>query len=399
MKKLVLIVVFFAVQNSNAQLQNMNSACEQNPCQALPICSTTITNPYSYQSNTGNPGVLTSGGCGNSIGGYNVYEQNWIYYQFTCYNTGILNFTITPNDPLGDLDWALWNITNTDCSAIASTNLVECNSFVGTGPTGMQPIAAQGFEPQITGITGNTYILGISRRAGGTNTTPPLGPPYSNGSAGFSIIFTGTATVFNTLSPALSSIEPFDASLPVTQLTIKLNQKVRCYQVGPADFSFTGGGVIPSFTTTTGNTCPGCTGVTGFNWSNASDKVTLTFVSPLPGGNYTLSLNGVNPFASLCGIPANTAITLPLTIANLDLPDFQHQKITQFPNPAHTKWTVQAKEPIKSIRCYSQQGKIIKTLLGHEETYTIDVSTWGAGVYFVTIETNNETHKLKFVKN
>ena len=313
-----LVMVLGFVMQSQAQMQNMNSACEQNPCQALPVCATTVSNPYSYQSNTGNPGVAATG-CGNSIGGTVTYAQNWMYYRFTCQTAGTLNFTITPNDPSGDLDWAMWNVTNSGCGGIATGNLVECNSFPGLGGTGMQAVAAQAFEPQVTLVAGNTYILGISRRSGGTATTPPSGPPYATGSAGFSINFAGTANIINTTAPALLSVIPYDPCAPLTQLRLRLTQQVRCFQIGANDFTFTGGGPVPTFTASGGATCPGCTGTTGFNWSNVSDTITINFSSPLPAGNYTISLAGVNPFSSLCGVPANTAITLPLSVsANLN---------------------------------------------------------------------------------
>lgn len=398
MKKIFAVCLFFYFIQSQAQMQNMNSACEQNPCQALPICATVVTNPYSYQSNTGNAGIPTNG-CGNSVGGTNDFAQNWNYYQFTCQSSGTFNFTITSNDPQGDFDWALWDVTSSGCSGISSSNLIECNSFVGTGTTGIQSNPSNGFEPTVNILFGNTYILGISRRNGGTSTTPPSGPPFANGSSGFSINFSGTASIVNSTYPALEAVEPFDSSIPVTQLILKLNQKVRCFQVGAGDFSFTGGGTVPSFTASGGSNCPGCTGTTGFNWSNVSDKITINFSSPLPAGNYTISLVGVNPFSTLCGVPSNTAVTLPLTIANLSNPTHQLNKYNYFPNPVHTNWTIQSNNPMQKLRFYTINGKFIKELIGNETNYTIDLSDWKSGIYFVKIETNSQVKVLKIVKD
>ena len=195
---LILILAFgFQLQ---AQLQPMNGACEQNPCQARAICGTVTNNNFSYQSNTGNP--PGAGSCGNALGGTFGFVQNWMYYKITCYTSGTFNFSLVANDPASDLDWALWNTTVSGCGSVLTGNIpIECNSFPGGGgaPTGIAAAAAAGFEPTVNMVAGQTYILGISRRTGGLVTT------------GFTLTTSGTAGVINNTPAALASVVPFNA--------------------------------------------------------------------------------------------------------------------------------------------------------------------------------------------
>ncbi|MCC7029314.1 MAG: hypothetical protein IT257_03340, partial [Chitinophagaceae bacterium] len=148
----LLLIVSFIFRS---QSQVIDNACEGIPCNSLPICGVnTIANVNSYTASLApfnvNPGGI--GNCNNAVGGVVNYTAtpNWIYYRLKCYAGGVLNFSINPNDPAADMDWAIWDISVSGCGSLTAGNLLECNSFAGAGATGLQPAPAAGFE---TGIT------------------------------------------------------------------------------------------------------------------------------------------------------------------------------------------------------------------------------------------------------
>ncbi|MBK8144224.1 MAG: hypothetical protein IPK62_04080 [Bacteroidetes bacterium] len=315
MNKIITTLLIIASFCFQSQAQVINNAFEsQSPCNAMPICGVnTLTVPYTYSTTAPfnvNPGGAAN--CNNAIGGVVAYTPNWVFYRFKCFGAGTLQFTITPNDPVADMDWAIWDITVSGCGNLNAGNILECNSFAGAGGTGMAGAAAPGFETPLALTAGNTYILGISRKVGGLVTT------------GYSINFTGTtANLTDNTPPALGSILPFNACGVVNQLKVKLTKPVRCTGIQTADFSITGN---PTFTATAGIPCPGNVNApinTGINYSNATDTVILDFPTPLAPGTYTLSLNGgvpPQPFFDLCANLANVVPTLVFTVPNsLDL--------------------------------------------------------------------------------
>jgi len=70
-------------------------------------------------------------------------EQNDVFYVFTVQSSGILRFTLTPNNSNNDYDWSVFNMTDADCSQLypQAVNLqVSCNSYGNlgyNGPTGI----------------------------------------------------------------------------------------------------------------------------------------------------------------------------------------------------------------------------------------------------------------------
>ena len=305
MKKIItslLLILGFCLQGK-AQLLPMNQ-CESSPCGALPICGNTITNIYSYQSNTGNPtGVGT---CASSTGTF-TYNQNWVYYRFKCYTTGTFNFTLTPNDATSDLDWAMWNVTTSGCSSITNSNMIECNAADVLGATGIQTggLPAASFENNITITAGSSYIIGISRNSNGTVTT------------GFTMNFTGTtASILDNVKPYLASYVPLNFCAPVDSMILVLSERVRNSQVAAGDFTITNN---PAFTITKNGTS-GCTNAApnpSNNYSNSTDTVTMHFTSSLAPGNYTINITSATSFFDLCGNADSTAPVLTFTVANL----------------------------------------------------------------------------------
>lgn len=152
-KSLILIftiafaIAFFSNNNSNAQLPTI-----QDCLGAIPI---TMGQYYTTQSYIGEGNYFNE--IDDSINCLLHGEKNDVWYSFTPANNGILNFTIGPNNPGDDYDWAVFDITNYTCADIyinPGLNL-SCNYAANLGCNGT------------TGANGN--ILGT---CGGQNELP-----------------------------------------------------------------------------------------------------------------------------------------------------------------------------------------------------------------------------------
>src|ERR1041385_4311263 len=124
------LLTFLFVNTLNCFAQAPNN---QDCLDAIPICqnvySTTIS--YSGQGNVLNEINQNSSCLGSG-------ELNDVWYTFTVQQSGNLNFLITPNNSADDYDWAVYNLTNNNCSDIYTNPSIEvsCN-FSGTpGTTG-----------------------------------------------------------------------------------------------------------------------------------------------------------------------------------------------------------------------------------------------------------------------
>ncbi len=99
-------------------------------------------------------------------------EKFGVWYRFTADRDGFVSFLITPNQPLADYDWAVYDLTNATCADIRERPELElsCN-FSGTpGPTGAdgsttltrQDGFGTPFNDRIPVVAGGTYVLYVS---------------------------------------------------------------------------------------------------------------------------------------------------------------------------------------------------------------------------------------------
>ena len=103
-------------------------------------------------------------------------EKNAVWYQFTSYQDGVLGFTIFPNTPDDDYDWAVYDISNGGCAGVptGSSPELSCNYAPNvcpppggdgsTGPNGdlTGPCAGQN-EDLIPVDSGGTYAIVVSQ--------------------------------------------------------------------------------------------------------------------------------------------------------------------------------------------------------------------------------------------
>jgi len=140
---------------------------EQDCAGAILICKN-YAEP-NYYSGVGNiPDEVPSSSCLGSG------EKNNVWYQFTSYQDGFLGFTIFPNTPSDDYDWAVYDISEFGCNGIPSDLSTElsCNYSPNvcadedgsTGPNGdlSGPCAGQN-EDLIPVDSGGTYVIVVSQ--------------------------------------------------------------------------------------------------------------------------------------------------------------------------------------------------------------------------------------------
>lgn len=261
-------------------------------CQgAIPVCQWQYhtTNAYTGSGNVPNeinPSISCLGGG----------ELNSVWYSFNIQTSGDLNFTITPNNPMNDYDWALFNLTNASCADIYTNPAlqVSCN-FIGVpGPTGANGGPPPQNNPVVPVQAGETYVLIISVYPG----------PNNGQQGGYTIDFSAsTAQVFDNQPPGLLKID-----LPVAcssdEITLHFTENVKCSELNPATFSLSGpAGAISIVSVTSADCASGAT---------YTKKARLKVAPPFTvSGSYTLSL--ATGLSDQCGNYAFPAATQPLT--------------------------------------------------------------------------------------
>lgn len=218
------------VQGSN--ILSVLSSPEQDCINAIPICINQYTqqNSYSGQGNLPNEinpvlSCLTAG------------ERNDVWYTLKVQSSGNLSFTITPNTPTDDYDWAVFNLTNAACSQIAvdGSLQVSCNFSANVGCNGStgangntSGTCGQMNEPVIPVTTGDIYVINVSNfsasQGGYTinfasstasiwDNTPPVAAPIAIGCTKktFSILFNENIDG-NTISASTNEFRIIDSS-------------------------------------------------------------------------------------------------------------------------------------------------------------------------------------------
>lgn len=287
------IVFLFLVGFATAQ-----TPTEQDCLGAIPICNDIISvpNPYPYSGN-GNYlneilAVLTC---------YTA-ENNGIWYTFTVQASGLLRFTLSPNDPNDDYDWILYNMNTTSCAALstfagvgamASSNnwgVFGLNGDIGisTANGGVGNCNGPGnfngpkWNADLPVVVGSTYVLYVSN--------------WSNSTSGFSLDFsTSTAVIFDNVPPVMDTITSAIACDPFDSLVIEFSENIKCTSVQPADFELVGPGGPYTITGTSSATCNA--------GGDYDDTYTVSFSPSVSAiGSYSLAIKpGAGFVEDLCG--------------------------------------------------------------------------------------------------
>jgi len=307
---------------TRAQLLPANQP-EQDACNALLLCGTPFSTPFSYQEE-GTSLDLPVTPCG-------APESNSVWLKLVVNTSGTFVFKITPIEITDDYDFAVLNATGKDCSSLGSTDVVRCN-FNNNNPVfnaGIVGLTNTATATSVSsGTTGSSYCKYINAIAGETylimvNNFGDMGAP----SSGFTIDFSGsTATFYTSASPTFSAIEPPTCNY-ANEITLQLSSEVKCSSIAlnGSDFTLTPSGTIAS---ASGVNCTDASG-TGY-----TDEVTISFASPLPPGTYTLhaqSGTDGNTLLDLCNNPLAIPDEITFTVPRLRDTVYMTKCINQLP--------------------------------------------------------------------
>ena len=288
-----------------AQSQRGCTVLGQTPATAFPLCTkdtfVQTTVPFCTNSTVSVPG------CNAANASYE--DKNPYWYRFTCYQTGTLGFSITPNDLQDDYDWQLYDITGiSDLSNVYNNTalFVVANWSGSSGVTGASNAGAHavecGSDPAENINTfssmpvlqdGHTYLLLVSH--------------FSNNQSGYKLSFGGGTAVIN--DPKLPDLQQLQSSCDASTITIKLTTKMKCTSLAADGSDFT---ITPAAATVVSASGAGC------NSSFDMDSVILVLSNPLPPGQYMISIRqgkDVNTLLDDCDreIPAGHQLPLKIT--------------------------------------------------------------------------------------
>lgn len=319
---------------------------------AIPICQNVYSTTVSYSGQGNYPNEINSGSSCLGSG-----EKNDVWYTFTVQQSGNLNFLITPNNSADDYDWAVYNLTNHNCSDIYSNPGLEvsCN-FSGTsgttGPNGGSALNSQNaagtpYNNVIPVTVGQTYVVNVSN--------------FSSTQNGYTIDFSAsTAVIFDQVPPQILSVS--NPGCGGNTLTVTFSENILCNTVQNTDFTFTGPGGPYTVLNITSTAC-----AAGAQYDN-----TFTFtISPNIAGAGTYSANLVGPVTDLCGNVCIFPASLPFQVGSF----------------TYTKSSIPAS-------CTSSNGSATVNVTGSGPftyTWSPNVSTTNtasnvtAGIYTVTI--------------
>ncbi|CAA7197038.1 T9SS type B sorting domain-containing protein [Chryseobacterium potabilaquae] len=234
MKKLLLLFILFL-----SQLYFSQSDCVS----SIPVCGNSNIS-YTPSGHGDVEEDLSSISCLAS-------DENFsVWYKFTVATSGTLAFVIDSNVNNDDYDFAVFG-PNTDCSNLG--NAIRCN-YAPASPTGNTGLEltdsnSQWFEPYMDVVAGETYYLIVDN--------------YSNSANGFSLTWSGTATLTSAFTDTTLAPNPFIVPGVPAANPSDPNYIVKC--VLPSQFNFT---------TLTNGILNGNTGFTITYHTNANDAIT-----------------------------------------------------------------------------------------------------------------------------
>lgn len=282
---------------------------EQEACNALRLCGSSFTTPYSYQGYGATNdlfGTPCSGGENHSV---------WIRLEVAA--AGTIVFTISPVSPEDDYDFAVLDVTGIDCADLVPTQVIRCNfnnNSPGSNVNGVVGLNTTSTINNVSaGYTGNSFCQQITAEAGGIYFVMinNFGNYVSGGvSSGFTIDFSGsTATFVSEPPPVYDSL----AAVPcgsIGTLTVFLDRPVLCSSIAADGSDFQ---LSPSITTVVAAAGANCSGGYGY-----TQEVTLNFADAVPAGMYSLQAavgTDGNTLLNICGVAQQADDSIRLYIA------------------------------------------------------------------------------------
>lgn len=205
---------------------------------AIPVCQNTYTFPTGFMGQGMNSNEINAANSCLPNG-----EKNDMWFRLRVLIGGKLRFTITPNTPTDNYDWALFDLTDKACSDIFNGNLeVACNASTDvTGSNGnANGQTGANSDPPFYGDLGFVFPSYTGDISVDTNDVFALNiSNFSGGSGGFTIDFSAsTAVLFNPATPAFQFVKPVICG--DDHIVVHFNKPIQCDSVQPSDFLLAG---------------------------------------------------------------------------------------------------------------------------------------------------------------
>lgn len=94
-------------------------------------------------------------------------------------------------------------------------------------------------------------------------------------------------------------------------------------------------------------------------------------------------------------IETNTATSI---VALLGVNSFENTSVAATPNPTKSVVHISSKGNITSVQLHDMQGRLLETILGHDEKLDVDLSSKAKGIYFFKINTDKGMKVEKIIK-
>lgn len=234
-------------------------------------------------------------------------ENNSLWFIIKVISDGELGFLITP-DSLIDMDWSVYNLTNSPCSRISidksievSCNFSEMSAFPAekgkTGPTGATAntqgdMNSSPYNKKIPVKAGQTYVIAVVTW-------------WTLSVSGFTIDFgLSTANIYDDSSPYIASVS--NDACGGSELRLKFSKYINCNSIASTDFTVEGpGGPYQVSEIISGNCSK-----TNFG---SDDEFILKFKDSIFGkGNYKLVTTG--SYTDICGNGNALPEEVPFTV-------------------------------------------------------------------------------------
>lgn len=275
------------IKPRNSSDRFMMMAPEQDCGSAIAVCNNSYQQGNSYMGG----GNVVDFPAGNNC--LATGETNSVWYSFTVNQSGSFTFTINTQN---DYDFALYDLTNSDCSQIPNLTPVRCNYSGTDGATGLVLPASGGnisvssggspFMPGVNVTAGQRFVLIVNNYTGDAN-------GYSldfGGAAGGG----GTAGIFDNVPPRIINTV---AACAGNTVTVTLSEPVLCSSINNSNFTINAlsGGSPATITSIVGVGCGA--------GNTTCTQVQVTYSGGTANGNYALVATGnaANALEDACG--------------------------------------------------------------------------------------------------
>lgn len=298
-------------------------------------------------------------------------ERNSVWYKLEVTEIGQLAFSIIPNNLEDDYDWAVFNLTEANCSDIADTPslLVSCNysSSLGiTGPTGatFQTSASAEDDNQNAKIPvkkDEIYLINISQ--------------FSISEDGFTIDFSDSNIKIGLETPPIIE-DPNDFLKGSDDDILQLNfaEDIQCQSIEELNLS------IEGYELTHETLC---------NETGYAQTFTFKIEPNLEIAVHEVVLQG--EIADACGNTQSFNESFELQIADLtNIEDALQSPIRLYPNPSdHIVFVELPNDSHENaqIEVYDIEGKKLQGIeVKIQNRIEIDVSNYATGLYYFKVK-------------